>query len=724
MKMKKTIAILGIALAIVACTKEISTPEVPASKSISDLVFDFTVRYPDETRAVKAGWENGDKVFVFFQGVTTGYLTLSYDGSWTPAFAGTATVEDLTESGSSFVAVYLPYGNDAAATYDSGWTFTEGKTDSYYLSASGTYSVTKADGLTTLSADLNMVVPDEYVQFFIPDEDAAGAISMACNAVLPAGVASISSDGVITETEGTQGAFMTGYAATVNSERGFYFSGKLADKPGKEYYFAIEMGDKHYDFYKHLETPLAARAAIKLTSKHQVGPGHYVAIGSTSWCTVNHTAEVPWSYTETKFNGWSCLNPSGWAGMGLGSSESIPDLDQMTELRTNTNEHRFGVSIGGVNGVLWVSASDETKYIFIPCSDSSNLGNVGFLRSSTKYNDSNAYVTRFYNNGHAETASVGNSYYLSVRTVLGPVNLSATATANTYIVSEPGEYRFKATVKGNGGLDPLTGTTATTIDPARIAGVKVLWELYGQGRAIRHDGSAYDISYSDGYVYFSTPDTFTPGDACVAIYDSEGTILWSWLIWATPEPGTMTHNDATFMDRNLGAIDVGNCMRGFCYQWGRKDAFSAADGNNYRQYTYVPDGSTVFDKVRGSHQSMEYTVQHPTTLIGYANDSTWMSEDLTTKPWRPDVKSIYDPCPAGWRVPTKENISGIQGLPATGIHHDDGGYSDLGNPWTGYYWSASTEDGVDDCAWAFCNDGRNLKHWGHTEGYAIRPVQE
>ena len=303
-------------------------------------------------------------------------------------------------------------------------------------------------------------------------------------------------------------------------------------------------------------------------------------------------------------------------------------------------------------------------------------------------------------------------------------DLSATATANTYMVSEPGKYKFKATIKGNGGLDPLTGTTATVIDPARIAGVKVLWELYGQGRAIKHDGSAYDVSYSDGYVYFSTPDTFVPGDACVAVYDSEGTILWSWLIWSTPEPGTMTHNDATFMDRNLGAIDAGNCMRGFCYQWGRKDAFSAADGNNYRQYTYVPDGSTVFDKVRGSHQSMEYTVQHPTTLIGYANDNTWMSDDLTTKPWRPDVKTIYDPCPAGWRVPTKENISGIPGLPATGIHHDDGGYSDLGNPWTGYYWSASTEDGADDCAWAFCNDGRNLKHWGHTEGYAIRPVRE
>lgn len=334
--------------------------------------------------------------------------------------------------------------------------------------------------------------------------------------------------------------------------------------------------------------------------------------------------------------------------------------------------------------------------------------------------------TRTANTGITVSRSQITGVTISFNDLQLPVtDLSAEETANTYIVTSAGQYKFKATVKGNGGLDPLTGTTATTIDPEGIAGVKVLWELYGQGRAIKHDGSAYDIRYNDGYVYFSTPDTFVPGDACVAVYDSEGTILWSWLIWATPEPGTMTHNDATFMDRNLGAIDVGYCMRGFCFQWGRKDAFSAANGNGYSPYTYVPAVSTVFNKVSGSHQSMEYTVKHPTTLIGYTSNSyTWMSEDLTTKPWRPDVKTIYDPCPPGWRIPTKENISGITGLPATGIHHDDSANHDFGNPWTGYYWTASTESGSDDCAWAFCNDGRNLNHWGHTEGYAIRPVRE
>lgn len=306
-------------------------------------------------------------------------------------------------------------------------------------------------------------------------------------------------------------------------------------------------------------------------------------------------------------------------------------------------------------------------------------------------------------------------------------DLSATATANTYIVSAPGNYKFNATVKGNGGLDPLTGTTAATIDPASIAGVKVLWELYGQGRAIKHDGSAYDISYSDGYVYFSTPNRFVPGDVCVAIYDSSDNILWSWVIWATPTPGTMTHNGKAFMDRNLGAIDVGNCMRGFLYDWGRKDAFSAANGG-YDVYPYVPVASSVFTHSTGP-LSMAYAVAHPTDyIIGPSSYYTWMENtECDAKPWRTDVKTIYDPCPAGWRIPTKEEISHIDGLPATGLtegYDADDYYKGFGNPGTGYYWTSSTDEGSDQRAYAFCNDGRNLKHWGQDQGYAIRPVQE
>jgi hypothetical protein len=299
-------------------------------------------------------------------------------------------------------------------------------------------------------------------------------------------------------------------------------------------------------------------------------------------------------------------------------------------------------------------------------------------------------------------------------------DLSATATANTYMVAAAGKYKFNAKVKGNGGLDPITGVTATPI--TGIAGVKVLWELYGQGRAIKYEGSVYDISYSDGYVYFSTPDTFVPGDCYVAVYDDSNNILWSWLIWATPEMGTTTNNGKTFMDRNLGAINVGYCMRGFLYQWSRKDPFSAANGNNYSYYTFVPAAATTFGTQVSSAQSMAYTVLNPTIRI---SEYPWMLDDERVKsPWRDDVKTIYDPCPEGWRVPTKTDMANFQGLPATGMYDPTTGssYNYFGNPGLGYYQTSTI--GTDKTKnWAYCNDNR-LEEWGQTSGRAIRPVKD
>ncbi|MCE2617590.1 hypothetical protein [Phocaeicola oris] len=306
--------------------------------------------------------------------------------------------------------------------------------------------------------------------------------------------------------------------------------------------------------------------------------------------------------------------------------------------------------------------------------------------------------------------------------------------ANTYIYSAAGKYCFDATVKGNGGLDPVTNAVATKLSD--ISGVTVLWELYSQGRAIKYDpSSAYDISYSNGYVFFRSPDTFIQGDAYIAVYKdgSGGTakqydkandeILWSWLIWATPEPGTMSHNSKDFMDRNLGGIEVDNYIRGFLYQWGRKDPFSAANGG-FSPYSFIPAISSVFSR-SVSIQSMAYTIAHPTTFI-LLGDRAWMSEsEYTMKFWNDDVKTIYDPCPYGWRVPTKGNIDGISELPDTGL--TDGAYNStpyhgFGNPETGYY-RTSTQSAYPN-AWSFCNDGRNLMDWETDTGYAIRPVKE
>lgn len=104
------------------------------------------------------------------------------------------------------------------------------------------------------------------------------------------------------------------------------------------------------------------------------------------------------------------------------------------------------------------------------------------------------------------------------------------------------------------------------------------------------------------------------------------------------------------MDRNLGATsatpgDVG--AFGLFYQWGRKDPFlgSSSISNDVDAKSTITWPSVVSATL--SHITITYAVENPTTFIkGYYD---WCS-DGTDSRWQSD-KTIYDPCPSGWRVP-------------------------------------------------------------------------
>ena len=332
---------------------------------------------------------------------------------------------------------------------------------------------------------------------------------------------------------------------------------------------------------------------------------------------------------------------------------------------------------------------------------------------------------------------------------IGPAtDLSAKATANTYIVSEPGTYKFKATVKGNGGLDPVTGTTATPIAAADITGATVLWELSAAGRAVKYEDELYQIGYKDGYVLFNTPDTFVRGDAYIAIFkDVEGgtsgkydkdvdEILWSWLIWATEEPGTAQYKEDTFMDRNIGAWGTNETFAGgFAYQWGRPCPFSASYNMNYSPYPYYPDRKQVFRfESIGEGKTVAYSVAHPVTFF-YGGRSCWMPDDaFYNNLWSDGAKTIYDPSPIGYKVPSKDQLDGITGklsFYGTGFigygSSSDFGY---GNPGSILLWSStSDDDGGYRGAWANAYGGMTKKYGSWPDvyfasGLPVRPVKE
>lgn len=299
-------------------------------------------------------------------------------------------------------------------------------------------------------------------------------------------------------------------------------------------------------------------------------------------------------------------------------------------------------------------------------------------------------------------------------------NLSALSTANCYILNQSGAYCIAA-VKGNDSDGWLT--------TAKYA--EVLWESFGTSTAPEVGDLIKSVSYKDGYIAFQTADTFKEGNAVIAAKDESDDILWSWHIWMTDQPQEHVYknNAGTMMDRNLGATsetpgDVG--ALGLLYQWGRKDPFLNSTSIELRDREAAASTITWPSVVPAYpwNGTIEYATANPTTLICvsyveanydwyYASSSTLTDNTRWTD--SNSAKSIYDPCPAGWRVPDggpdgiwtcagfndvtfDDNCKGmsfnisspsVTWYPASGERKfHDCSLDSVG--WEGCYWSAST----------------------------------
>ena len=257
------------------------------------------------------------------------------------------------------------------------------------------------------------------------------------------------------------------------------------------------------------------------------------------------------------------------------------------------------------------------------------------------------YVCAYISNGNAEICSdvvLVKSDGNQIDVVFLTKDLSSVESANCYIVSEAGKYKFKA-VKGN-----------SNESVGSVSSCEVLWESFGTATTPSIGDLIKGVTYFNGYIEFETASTFREGNAVIAAKDANGTILWSWHIWLTDQPQGQTYNNGAgvMMDRNLGATsatpgDVG--ALGLLYQWGRKDPFLGSASI----FTATEAKSTITwpAPVESSANTgtIAYATAHPTTFIThntYNYDWYYSGNDNTR--WR-SSKTVYDPCPAGWRVP-------------------------------------------------------------------------
>lgn len=259
---------------------------------------------------------------------------------------------------------------------------------------------------------------------------------------------------------------------------------------------------------------------------------------------------------------------------------------------------------------------DDTPYRFLVTKD------YGVMLSDQYSNRTRGLAVRCVSNNTADVVK----------------DLSASQTANCYMVHEDGYYKFKTTVRGNGvgSLLPLGGTTtaeingglSTTISPARV---DILWwqgdftkgetdfpteEKTDQPQPANICMHLLDngVITNDGYVAFQITN-FQEGNYVLAAYDQRGEILWTWHIWLTDKPKDKVSGNYTKMDRFLGAThapeitfnsssktgtitwgsnNTDNAIMatlGFYYQWGRKDPIIGPP--SYNSGTESPSNSTV-----------------------------------------------------------------------------------------------------------------------------------
>ena len=111
--MKKAILVLCMAAGLVSCAKEIpDTGKENTQKEGVPMTFDVTVL---ETKAAKTAWADGDKIYVFFNGLETKYLVLEYDGSSWANDAGTLVYTDFEGLGTrTLTAVHFPVAVDVS----------------------------------------------------------------------------------------------------------------------------------------------------------------------------------------------------------------------------------------------------------------------------------------------------------------------------------------------------------------------------------------------------------------------------------------------------------------------------------------------------------------------------------------------------------------------------------------------------------------------------------
>ena len=334
----------------------------------------------------------------------------------------------------------------------------------------------------------------------------------------------------------------------------------------------------------------------------------------------------------------------------------------------------------------------------------------------------------------------GGTKLVDVYLAIAPKEVDYSANpANCYVACEPKvRYIFNPMIGGN---DIQLAT----------AYVKLIWQT--EKSLVKYldmrDGKAVFYLMPEEDEEGNELETVVDGNALIGAYDANDNLIWSWHIWVTnnnPMADTFVVGGTEMMNHNLGADtnnegsadhDAIGRSYGMYYQWGRKDPLPGPfswrfEGNQDASLYNDAEKNLYLDYVASSSETgtTEWLRSNPLTIIlgNPDNNYDWMYNGMNDTLWDATTKSEEDPCPYGWHVPdgavyenltiaaADDNKPWAEAQPLYGWQLEDTtngnsyffsaagrrNYMDgrldnmnddmeLPVPWSGYYWTASTD---------------------------------
>ena len=338
-----------------------------------------------------------------------------------------------------------------------------------------------------------------------------------------------------------------------------------------------------------------------------------------------------------------------------------------------------GFTITFSNGGTPVKTLSTTKEVIIPRNSYRPMGNVtSYLKD---------YVAP---TNHDNTIGVN---------VATATDLSAVKTANCYIIdgsvaaNAGASFKFKA-AKGK------DGDILSSIGGDEDNDIVVLWETTNTNVAPSKGDIIAAVDYDkqdgkDAYIVFKMPATITPGNALIAAKNAAGKILWSWHIWVpATEIATNDYGISTpeMMDRYLGALEAAATNApataaniGCAYEWGRKDPFPGPESFGSSVGAAVSGTSITASSTK---ISIAESILNPTVMV-VVNGKDWNSTSDNTLWNNSGTKSIYDPCPVGYKVPSLSDcpnfyVSDLSTIPGWSIDGTTNHIFTIGSPATAF----------------------------------------